>query len=88
MKMIIAILKDDDVEGVVQALTTASFRVTRVASTGGFFRKGNTTLLIGVDDDQVDAGIALLRANTKVSADPSQKRATVFVVPVARFEQV
>lgn len=86
MKLIIAILKDDDVENAVQSLTSESFRVTRVASTGGFFRKGSTTLLIGVDDDHVDAAIALLRANTTAGSD--QKRATVFVVPVSRFEQL
>lgn len=86
MKLIIAILKDDDVENAVQALTSDSFRVTRVASTGGFFRKGSTTLLIGVEDDHVDAAIALLRANTTPGSD--QKRATVFVVPVSHFEQI
>jgi uncharacterized protein YaaQ len=86
MKLIIAILRDDDVENAVQALTSDSFRVTRVASTGEFFRKGSTTLLIGVDDDHVDAAIALLRANTTSGGD--QKRATVFVVPVSRFEQL
>ena len=87
MKLIFAILKDDDVDNVVQALTSASFRVTRVASTGGFFRKGNTTLLIGVDDEQVDASIQLLREKT--TPEPNeQKRATVFVVPVSRFEQL
>ena len=87
MKLIIAILKDDDVENSVQALTSESFRVTRVASTGGFFRKGSSTLLIGVDDDHVDAAIALLRANT-TSLPNEQKRATVFVVPVSHFEQL
>jgi uncharacterized protein YaaQ len=87
MKLIIAIVKDDDVENSVQALTSESFRVTRVASTGGFFRKGSTTLLIGVDDDHVDAAIALLRANT-TSLPNEQKRATVFVVPVSHFEQL
>lgn len=86
MKMIIAILKDDDTENVVQALTTAAFRVTRVASTGGFFRKGSTTLLLGVDDDQVDAAIQVLREKT--TATPNEKRGTVFVVPVNHFEQL
>ncbi|MCX6066785.1 MAG: cyclic-di-AMP receptor [Chloroflexi bacterium] len=87
MKMIIAILKDDDIDNVVQGLTSDSFRVTRVASTGGFFRKGSTTLLIGVDDDKVEAAIELLRANT--SSTPNEpKRGTVFVVPVSRFEQL
>ncbi len=87
MKLIIAILKDDDVENAIQALTSDNFRVTRMASTGGFFRKGSTTLLIGVDDDHVDAAFALLRSNT-TSTPGEQKRATVFVVPVSRFEQL
>lgn len=87
MKMIIAILKDDDIDNVVQSLTSESFRVTRVASTGGFFRKGSTTLLIGVDDDKVESAIELLRATT--SSTPNEpKRGTVFVVPVSRFEQL
>ena len=87
MKLIFAILKDDDVDNVVQALTTDSFRVTRVASTGGLFHKGSTTLLIGVDDDQVEAAIQILRDATSAEAN-EQKRATVFVVPVTRFEQL
>jgi uncharacterized protein YaaQ len=87
MKLIFAILKDDDVENVIQALTADNFRVTRVASTGGLFRKGSTTLLIGVDDEQVEAAIDLLRKKTTTTAN-EQKRCTVFVVPVSRFEQL
>jgi uncharacterized protein YaaQ len=87
MKLIFAVIKDDDMENVVQALTKDNFRVTRVASTGGIFRKGSTTLLIGVDDDQVDAAIQILRSKTTVEAN-EQKRGTVFVVPVSRFEQL
>ena len=87
MKLIFAIIKDDDVDNVVQGLTADNFRVTRVSSTGGLFRKGSTTLLIGVDDDQVDNAIQLLRSKT--TADSNElKRATVFVVPVSRFEQL
>jgi len=87
MKLIFAILKDDDVDNVIQALTSSSFPLTRVASTGGFFRKGSTTLLIGVDDEQVQPAIELLRQKT--TPEPNeQKRATVFVVPVSRFEQL
>ncbi len=87
MKLIFVILKDDDVDNVVQALTTDNFRVTRVASTGGLFRKGNTTLLIGVDDEQVEAAIQVLRSKTTPEVN-EQKRATLFVVPVSRFEQL
>jgi uncharacterized protein YaaQ len=87
MKMIIAILRDDDVESVVHALTAEDFRVTRVASTGGFFRKGSTTLLVGVENERVDTGIELMRKNLAPSLT-GEKRATVFVVPVDRFEQI
>jgi len=87
MKMIVAILKDDDTEVVLQTLTTGGLRVTRVASTGGFFRKGNTTLFIGVEDGQVNTAIQLLREKT-TAADDGQKRGTIFVVPVDRYEQL
>ena len=46
---------------VTQALTGADFRVTRVASTGGLLRRGMTTLLIGLEAEQVDPAIQLLR---------------------------
>ena len=86
MKMLVAILKDDDIEKVVQAMTSDNFRVTRVASTGGFFHKGNTTLFVGMEDERVDDAIAVIRAN--VSPGTGGKSATVFVVPVTHFEQI
>ena len=52
MKMIIVIVKDADAEQVTQSLTASNFRVTRIASTGGFLRSGVVTLLIGVDDER------------------------------------
>jgi len=87
MKMIIAIIRDADADPVTQGLTTGKFRVTRIASTGGLLRRGVTTLLIGVDDDQVDTVIGLLKEEWSLPADGG-KRATVFVVPVANFLQV
>jgi uncharacterized protein YaaQ len=87
MKMIIAILRDDDVDSTVHALTAEDFRVTRVASTGGFFRRGSTTLFIGVEDERVDAGIEVVRKQLAPSLT-GEKRATVLVIPVERFEQI
>jgi uncharacterized protein YaaQ len=86
MKMIIVIVKDQDADLLTQAFTAASYRVTRVASTGGFLRSGVVTMLLGVDDDQVDAVIANVR--NVLPPKPDQKRATLFVVPVSHFEQV
>jgi uncharacterized protein YaaQ len=61
MKLIIAIIRDVDADATTQALTDASFRVTRIASTGGLLRRGVTTLLIGVEDDRVEAGLQTLK---------------------------
>ena len=87
MKMIIVIVKDNEADKLTQALTAENFRVTRVASTGGFLRSGVATLLSGVEDGDVDAAIRVLRAGLG-EAKPGEKRGTLFVVPVERFEQV
>ena len=87
MKMIIVIVKDTDAEQVTQALTSSDFRVTRIASTGGFLRSGVVTLLIGVSDERVEAGIQVIRDQLGKSTS-KESRATLFVVPVQRFEQV
>jgi len=87
MKMIILIAKDNDADVITQTLTTSEYRVTRVASTGGFLRSGVVTLLLGVDDDRVDHAIGLVKSKLGASAS-GEKRATLFVVPVERFEQI
>jgi len=87
MKMIIAIIHDADSDLVTQALTAGNFRVTRIASTGGLLRRGVTTLLLGVDDERVEAVINILKEKCPTVADGG-KRATVLVVPVSNFLQV
>jgi uncharacterized protein YaaQ len=87
MKMIIVILKDQLNEALTGALTGAQYRVTRIASTGGFLRSGTTTMLIGVEDAQVDAAVSLIRS--AAASDPSEgPHVTLFIVPVSRYEQV
>jgi len=87
MKMVILIVKDHDADGITQALTSEKYRVTRVASTGGFLRSGVVTFLIGMRDERVESALDLIRK--KLTPLPSgEKRATLFVVPVERFEQV
>ncbi len=61
MKLVIAVVQDEDAEATVQALTEHGHRVTRLATTGGFLRRGNTTLLTGVPDDKVDDVLTVLR---------------------------
>jgi len=88
MKLILAIIRDIDNEQVSHALINANFRVTRIASTGGFLRRGSSTLLIGVNDDKVDESIKIIRENTHLPEEPGGKRATLFVLNVEHFSQV
>ncbi|EGV08970.1 MULTISPECIES: cyclic-di-AMP receptor [unclassified Parvimonas] len=54
MKLIIAIIQDHIVQDVLTELSENKVRATKLSSTGGFFRKGNTTILIGIEDEKVD----------------------------------
>jgi len=88
MKLMMAILRKKDCEPVIQALVEGEFRVTRVASTGGFLRQGNVTLLIGTDEENVESALETIRTNVADADSPEQTRATVFVLDVAQFEQL
>lgn len=87
MKLLLAILRDRDADPALDQLITAGHRVTRVASTGGFLKRGNVTLLIGTEADQVQVVLDTLRAACG-EPDPGQHRATVFVLNAEHFEQV
>jgi len=88
MKLIITIISDTDNEPVSQALITAGFRVTRIASTGGFFHRGSSTLVMGVDDEKIESAIDVVRKSVSPAADQGSKRATIFVLNVEDFTQV
>ena len=87
MKLIIAIVRDIDAGPVIEQLVTHSHRVTRVASTGGFLRRGHVTLLIGVEEQHVQPVIDILR-DTCSPPEPGHHRAVLFVVDAPHFEQV
>ena len=88
MKLIIAIVHHTDGEDILRVLTGDGFSVTRIASSGGFLRRGNATLLIGVETERVPAAIQLIREHTAPPVDPGLKRATVFVLNVERVEHM
>jgi uncharacterized protein YaaQ len=88
MKLILAILSDQDAEAVLQVLMERDFRATRIASTGGFLRRGNTTLLIGVEADRVETAIQLIGEACGEPPESGQRRATLFVLDVGRYEQL
>jgi uncharacterized protein YaaQ len=61
MKLIAAIVQDVDSKAVLDALMAEGYRATKISTTGGFLVRGNSTILIGVQDDQVDAVFAILK---------------------------
>ena len=60
MKMITAVVNKYDANAVQVALTGGGFSVTKLATSGGFLKSGNTTFIIGVEDDRLDACIGLI----------------------------
>ena len=60
MKLIIAIVQDEDASRLVSKLMNKGYGVTKLATTGGFLRAGNTTLLVGVDDEKFDGAMAVI----------------------------
>ncbi len=88
MRLIVAIVRDVDVEAVLAALLGRGFGVTRLASAGGFLRHGSTTLLVGAEASRVDEAITAMRQACSAAESPDQRRVTLFVLPVERFEQL
>ena len=65
MKIILAIIHNDDSMSVTSALTAEKFHVTKLSTTGGFLLTGNTTLLIGSEDDRVERAEEIIQHYSK-----------------------
>ncbi|MGM9521787.1 MAG: cyclic-di-AMP receptor [Oscillospiraceae bacterium] len=65
-KLIIAVIKFDDYEDTAEKLTTSGFFMTLLSSTGGFLKKKNATIMIGVDEGSVDKVMEILRSTAGV----------------------
>lgn len=61
MKMVIAVVQDEDSVDLVDSLTESKFRVTKLATTGGFLKAGNTTLMIGAEDEKVEDIVSIIK---------------------------
>ena len=96
MKMITAIVNKEDAKSVTRALIEEGFSITRLSTTGGFLMAGNVTLLIGLEDDKVDACTEVVPNNvgygiaveTAYPMEVTVGGATVFVTNVERFEKL
>jgi uncharacterized protein YaaQ len=63
MKLVVAVVQDKDSNRLSNALVKKDFRATKLASTGGFLKAGNTTFLIGVEDHQIDIIMKIIKDN-------------------------
>jgi uncharacterized protein YaaQ len=109
VKLIVAIVHNEDAGVLVDALLEKEFRATRLHSSGGFLKQSNATILVGVDEAAVDDVMAVIRANCKSRTqvvnpmppimEPGEffmpyplevevGGATVFVLPIERFERL
>ena len=109
MKLILAIVHNEDAGALVDALLEGEHRATRLHSSGGFLKQSNATIVVGAEDDAVEAVLGIIRATctsrTQVVnpmppiMEPGEffmpyplevevGGATVFVLPVERFERL
>ncbi|GAE36545.1 cyclic-di-AMP receptor [Halalkalibacter akibai] len=65
MKLIMAVIQDKDSNRLSDALVRADYRATKLASTGGFLKAGNTTFLIGTEDEKVKDVMNIIKENCK-----------------------
>jgi len=83
MKLVIAIVPQEYSDSVLDALMDAEYRATRISSAGGFFRRGNASLLVGVEADQVEDVLKCIEAvcaSVASTANQQTSCATVFVL--------
>jgi len=109
MKLIVAIVHNEDAGVLVDALLEREFRATRLHSSGGFLKQSNATILVGVDESAAEDVMSIIRANCRARTqvvnpmppimEPGEffmpyplevevGGATVFIVPVERFERL
>ena len=109
MKLVVAVVHNEDAGALVDALLEKEYRATRLHSSGGFLKQSNATVMLGVEDEQVDDVLAIIAENAKSRTEvlspmppimepgeffmpyPLEVEvggATVFVLPVERFERL
>lgn len=65
MKLIFAIVHDEDSQKVTDTLNSLGYSATKLCSTGGFLRTGNTTLMIGIEDKELENVLYIIKSNSK-----------------------
>lgn len=85
MKLLLSILDDRSAGRVAEALVQRRFGVTRINTVGGFLKRGNATLLVGVDEEQVDDALGVMRGAYGAAGDQT---GPVFVLAVDKIQRL
>lgn len=72
MKLLFAVVQNEDSKKLIRALNESGFAVTKIASSGGFLQGGNTTIMMGIEDELVEGALDIIKRESKV-----RKRYTV-----------
>lgn len=94
MKMIIAIVQDKFIDELIDTFLDEDIHVTKVSSSGGFFKSGNSTLMIGAEENELDKIDSIFRKVTKTEAVKTEKGefeisgATIFVIDVEKSMRI
>lgn len=109
MKLVVAVVHNEDAGALFDALLEKEYRATRLHSSGGFLKQSNATVLVGVDDERIEEVLGIVRDNCNARTqvvnpmppimEPGEffmpyplevevGGATVFVLPVERFERL
>ena len=68
-QLILSIVQDEDAGPVIEALTGDGFRATRINTVGGFLRKGNATILVGVERERLQRALLIIRDNCETRTE-------------------
>ena len=87
MKLLLSILDDRSAGKVADALVQRRFGVTRINTVGGFLKRGNATLLVGVEESQVDEALELMRGAYSGGGSGDSQSGPVFVLAVDKVQR-
>ena len=79
MKLLVTIVQDQDVNRLMDRLSERGFQFTRISTTGGFLKEGNTTLLIGMKDKREEEAVSIIKESSKSRKKSSGEKSTVTV---------
>jgi uncharacterized protein YaaQ len=96
MKLIIAVVHDEDAAVIIDEFSENKLQITKLCSTGGFIKSGNSTLISGVQDDEVEKAVDIIARNTQIRVKGAKENknggisvgaATIFITNIERFEK-